>query len=236
MCGRFANKETPTSLAEYFQADSEVDFPPSYNIAPSSRIVTVTADAQDHRHLKLMKWGLIPSWAKDPLIGNKLANARGETVAEKPSFRTAFRTRRCIIPATGFFEWKTEGGKKYPWFISLKSGEPLAMAGIWEAWRSGAGESIETCCIITTDGNELMQPIHDRMPIILDPEQWKIWLSPNERRPDDLQQMISPHTSEDMQAWPVTRLVQHCFCKFEFIRPGARAERLAKVSEDRRRV
>jgi putative SOS response-associated peptidase YedK len=205
MCGRFANKETPASLAEYFQADSEVDFSPSYNIAPSSRIVTVTADAQDHRHLKLMKWGLIPSWAKDPLIGNKLANARGETVAEKPSFRTAFRTRRCIIPASGFYEWKTEGGKKNPWFISLKSGEPLAMAGIWETWRSEAGESIETCCIITTDGNELMQPIHDRMPVILDGNQWREWLSPKERQPERLLNILRPYNSDGMQAWPVSR-------------------------------
>ncbi|MBU1214817.1 MAG: SOS response-associated peptidase [Gammaproteobacteria bacterium] len=205
MCGRFANKETPASLAEYFQADGQVDFSPSYNIAPSSRIVTVTADAQDHRHLKLMKWGLIPSWAKDPSIGNKLANARGETVAEKPSFRTAFRTRRCIIPATGFFEWKADGGKKYPWFISLKSGEPLAMAGIWEAWRSEAGESIETCCIITTDCNELMQPIHDRMPVLLNRDQWSNWLSPSEKQPANLHSMIRPFSPDLMQAWPVTR-------------------------------
>lgn len=205
MCGRFAYKETPASLAEYFQTDNEVDFSPSYNIAPSSRIVTVTADAQDHRHLKLMKWGLIPSWAKEPSIGNKLANARGETVAEKPSFRTAFRTRRCIIPATGFFEWKTEGGKKYPWFISLKSGEPLAMAGIWEAWRSEAGEIIETCCIITTDGNELMQPIHDRMPVILVQDQWQQWLSPKERQPEKLLPLLHPHSSDGMRAWPVTK-------------------------------
>ena len=125
MCGRFANKETPTSLAEYFQADSEVDFPPSYNIAPSSRIVTVTADAQDHRHLKLMKWGLIPSWAKDPLIGNKLANARGETVAEKPSFRTAFRTRRCIIPATGFSSGKPKEAR------STRGSSRLSQGNLW---------------------------------------------------------------------------------------------------------
>ena len=205
MCGRFANKETPASLAEYFQTDSAVEFSPSYNIAPSSKIVTVNADAQDHRHLKLMKWGLIPSWAKDPSIGNKLANARGETVAGKPSFRAAFRTRRCIIPATGFFEWKAEGGMKYPWFISLKSGEPLAMAGIWEAWRSEAGESVETCCIITTDGNELMQPIHDRMPVILDQDQWQIWLSPKGRQSEKLLLFLHSHSSDGMQAWPVTR-------------------------------
>lgn len=177
MCGRFALKENTQRLAEHFKAGGEVEFKPSYNIAPSSRIVTVTADESNVRHLKTMRWGLIPSWAKDPSIGNKLANARGETVAEKPSFRSAFRARRCLIPASGFYEWKTEAGKKNPWFISYKSGEPLAMAGLWEVWRDSAGEAIETCCIITTEPNSVMEPIHDRMPVLLEPDQWTVWLS-----------------------------------------------------------
>lgn len=205
MCGRFAMKETPQRLAKHFNAGGEVEFKPSYNIAPSSRIVTVTADESNIRHLKTMRWGLIPSWAKDPSIGNKLANARGETVAEKPSFRSAFRTRRCLIPASGFYEWKTDAGKKNPWFISYKSGEPLAMAGLWEIWRDPAGEIIETCCIITTEPNLVMEPIHDRMPVLLDPDQWTAWLSPNDRRADSVLSMIKPHAAEGMQAWPVTR-------------------------------
>jgi putative SOS response-associated peptidase YedK len=148
---------------------------------------------------------LIPSWAKDATIGNKLANARGETVAEKPSFRSAFKYRRCIIPASGFYEWKAEQGIKQPWFISLVSGEPMAFAGLWERWHPGDGELVESCCIITTEANELMRPVHDRMPVILDAGQWREWLSPNMKQADMLLPMINSHGSETMQAWPVTR-------------------------------
>lgn len=204
MCGRFAQKETTQRLAEYFQATGDIDVRPSFNIAPSARIVTVTEDADESRHLKLMRWGLIPSWAKDPSIGNKLANARGETVAEKPSFRSAFRSRRCLIPASGFYEWKTIAGRKQPYFISYRSGEPLVMAGIWESWRAAGGEAVETCCIITTDANEFMQPIHDRMPVLLDQRQWHTWLNPQGARPEVLQSMLKSNESKLMQAWPVT--------------------------------
>ncbi|HEY6018959.1 MAG TPA: SOS response-associated peptidase [Candidatus Paceibacterota bacterium] len=205
MCGRFALINDPLALAEYFQAESTIDFSPKFNIAPSAQIITVTAGPHGLRQLNRMQWGLIPNWAKDPSIGNKLANARGETVAEKPSFRSAFRTRRCLIPASGFYEWKTVAGKKYPWYISLRSGEPLAMAGLWEMWKVPGAEPIVSCCIITTDANELMQPIHDRMPVILDRAQWTTWLSPAEHRPAQLLSMIRPHDSAAMQAWPVTR-------------------------------
>jgi putative SOS response-associated peptidase YedK len=205
MCGRFALDENPKKLAEHFQVSGELDLSPSWNIAPTSRICTVTADEQDVRHLRRMRWGLIPSWAKDSSIGNKLANARGETIAEKPSFRSAFKYRRCIIPASGFYEWKTEQGIKQPWFISLTSGEPMAFAGLWESWQPKDGEPVESCCIITTDANELMRSIHDRMPVILDAEQWREWLSPSKKQPDKLQPMIRSHESASMQAWPVTR-------------------------------
>lgn len=147
-----------------------------------------------------MKWGLIPSWAKDAAIGNKLNNARGETVHEKPSFRSAFKYHRCIIPASGFYEWKTENGVKQPWYMSFKTGEPMAFAGLWETWND-----IHTCCIITTSANSLMEPIHDRMPVILDADQWKAWLSPQNNQVDALLPMIQPHDSEPMQAWPVSR-------------------------------
>jgi len=205
MCGRFALKESPQKLAEHFQASADLDFAPSFNIAPSSRIITIIADQEEQRHLRQMRWGLIPSWAKDPSIGNKLANARGETVHEKPSFRSAFKYRRCIIPASGFYEWKTEAGKKNPWFISFKSGEPLAMAALWETWQPEGGEAVQTCCIITTEGNELMQPIHDRMPVLLDRDQWGVWLSPDNKMADTLLPMLCPHESESMQAWLVSR-------------------------------
>lgn len=184
MCGRFALNENPKKFAEYFQLSGNPELFPSWNIAPSLRICTLTDDKEGHRHSNKMRWGLIPSWAKDTTIGNKLANARGETVAEKPSFRSAFKARRCLIPASGFYEWKTEKGVKYPWFISLKSGNPMAFAGLWETWHPKDGEDIESCCIITTDAYKLMDPIHDRMPVILDQDQWTIWLSQQEHQAD----------------------------------------------------
>lgn len=202
MCGRFALNENPSKLAEHFNLSGDLDFSPSWNIAPSSRICTITDDSEGHRQLYKMKWGLIPSWANDATIGNKLANARGETVAEKPSFRSAFKSRRCIIPASGFYEWKTEKGVKIPWYISLKSAEPMAFACLWETWND-----IESCCIITTDANALMEPIHDRMPVILDPDQWTIWMSHQEHQKDVLLPMIHPHDPESMQAWSVSREV-----------------------------
>jgi putative SOS response-associated peptidase YedK len=205
MCGRFALNETPRKLAELFNLSGDLDFSPSWNIAPSLRICTITSDGLGSRHLHKMKWGLIPSWAKDATIGNKLANARGETVAERPSFRSAFKSRRCLIPASGFYEWKSEKGVKFPWYISLKSGDPMAFAGLWETWHPKEGDTIESCCIITTDANKLMEPIHDRMPVILNPDQWNTWLSQQEQHAEKLLPMIHPHESESMQAWPVTR-------------------------------
>jgi putative SOS response-associated peptidase YedK len=200
MCGRFALNESPAKLAEHFKLSGDVSITPSWNIAPSTRICSITADESKARHLSKMKWGLIPSWAKDAAIGNKLTNARGETVAEKPSFRSAFKYHRCIIPASGFYEWKLEQGIKQPWYMSLKLGESMAFAGIWETWNDQ-----QTCCIITTSANNLMEPIHDRMPVILDPEQWEDWLSPQNKQVDSLLPMIRPHNSETMQAWPVSR-------------------------------
>jgi putative SOS response-associated peptidase YedK len=200
MCGRFALNENPKKFAEHFKLSGDVSISPSWNIAPSTRICSITADEEQRRHLSLMKWGLIPSWAKDVTIGSKLNNARGETVAEKPSFRTSFKFSRCIIPASGFFEWKTEDGVKQPYYISFKSGEPMAFAGLWSKWND-----IDSCCIITTSANSLMEPIHDRMPVILDVEQWATWLSPGVKQTDMLLPMIRPHDAEVMQAWPVSK-------------------------------
>lgn len=205
MCGRFALDLPPKKLAEHFDLTGEFDFAPSWNIAPSSRICSIIAVEAGGRHLHRMHWGLIPSWATDATIGNKLANARGETVAEKPSFRSAFKSHRCIIPASGFYEWKTEAGKKLPWYVSLKSGEPMAFAGLWETWRPEGEEAIESCCIITTDANSLMVKIHDRMPVILNPDQWTNWLSQQEHQAENLLPLVKPPDPESMQAWPVTR-------------------------------
>jgi len=205
MCGRFTLNITPSKLTEYFDITDDLDFSPSWNIAPSSQINSIVADESGSKHLQTMRWGLIPSWAKDETIGNKLINARSETVAEKPSFRSAFKRRRCLIPASGFYEWKTENGIKQPWYISLMSGEPMAFAGLWETWNPKEGESIESCCIITTAANSFMEPIHERMPVILYPEQWSFWLSQQEHLPDRLLPLICSQESKSMQAWPVTR-------------------------------
>jgi len=205
MCGRFALDTPPKKLAEHFNLSGELDISPSWNIAPSSRICTITNDTEGHRQLSKMKWGLIPLWAKEATIGHKLANARGETVAEKPSFRSAFKYHRCIIPASGFYEWKTEKGVKFPWYLSLKSGDPMAFAGLWETWHTKEGDIIESCCIITTAANSIMEPIHDRMPVIIDSDQWSTWLSHQEHQKNVLLPMIHPHDPESMQAWPVTR-------------------------------
>lgn len=204
MCGRFALDENPLRFAEHFNLTGDVLLSPAWNIAPSFKINTITAPQDGARQLRTMRWGLIPAWAKDAAIGNRLSNARGETVADKPSFRSAFKYRRCLIPASGFYEWKSHQGRKQPWYMSLKSGEPMALAGLWESWQAPDGETLQTCCIITTSANSLMQPIHERMPVILNREQWESWLSPQERNPHHVLPFIQPCDAEPMQAWPVS--------------------------------
>lgn len=200
MCGRFALDLPTNKLAEHFDLTGEVNLSPTWNIAPSALISTITANEEELRHLHQMKWGLIPCWIKDYEVGNKPINARGETVAKNPMFRAAFKSHRCIIPASGFYEWKTVNGVKQPFYISLKSGEPMAFAGLWETWHD-----LQTCCVITTSANSLMEPIHDRMPVILSKDNWGAWLSPHEHQADNLLPMIRPCDAESMQAWPVSR-------------------------------
>jgi putative SOS response-associated peptidase YedK len=204
MCGRFALKSPPAKLVERFGLDECADFTPRYNIPPGTDIPVIRQSPEGKRVLHLLRWGLVPHWAKDPSIGNKLSNARGESVAEKPSFRDAFRRRRCLIPADGFYEWKTDGKVKQPYFISLKSGEPLAMGGLWESCRRPDGEILRTACIITTGPNDIMEPIHDRMPVILRAEDWQAWL---EAPVENIQPLVCPYDVDAMQAWPVGRRV-----------------------------
>jgi len=204
MCGRFALKSPPASLATHFDLDKVADFLPRYNIPPGTDIPAIRQSPEGKRVLHLLRWGLVPHWAKDPAIGNKLNNARGESVAEKPSFRDAFKRRRCIIPADGFYEWKAEGKLKQPYYISLKSGEPMAMGGLWESWKTPNGEILRTCCIITTGPNAVMAPIHDRMPVILSASNWDAWL---EAPTDEVAQLVKPYEAGEMQAWEVSRRV-----------------------------
>ena len=168
MCGRFTQTATPEALAHQFDVHSFPLLPPRYNIAPSQPMVAIRIDLETTtRRLVLLRWGLIPSWAKDPKIGVQCINAKAETVAEKPSFRAAFRKRRCLVVATGFYEWQVQGMMKQPMWIGLKSRRPFAFAGLWEQWRPSEGEAIESCTILTTEPNEFMRPIHARMPVML---------------------------------------------------------------------
>jgi putative SOS response-associated peptidase YedK len=180
MCGRFVSATPPDQVAAYFGAEApEALLEPSYNVAPTNDVYAVLSDGTT-RHVDAFHWGLVPRWAKDPKIGSKMINARAETLASKNAYKSAFRKRRCIIPADGFYEWqKREGQKaKQPFFISRPDGEPYALAGLWEVWKGTDGdqEPLRSCTIITTSPNEVMATIHDRMPVILPPEAWDTWL------------------------------------------------------------
>ena len=207
MCGRFTLRLPPAELAEMFQVLREIETVPRYNIAPTQQIAAVRSN-DGHRELTMLKWGLIPSWSKDDKIGARLINARGETVSEKPSFRAAFKRRRCLIPADGFYEWKKLSGKsKQPYLIGMKDEAPFAFAGLWEHWGKGADGSIESCTIITTTPNELLADIHDRMPIILPVDHWDVWLDHEITEAAALQSLLIPLPAEVMQRVPVSTLV-----------------------------
>ena len=204
MCGRFALKAPAAELIQRFGLAECADLKPRYNIPPGTDIAAIRLSPEGKRVLHLLRWGLVPHWAKDPSIGNKLNNARGESLTEKPSFRDAFRRRRCLIPADGFYEWSAQGKVKQPFYISLKSGEPMAMAGLWESWKAPDGNILRTCCVITTGPNAVMAPIHDRMPVILALEDWESWLS---APVEDIQGLVKPYPPEPMQIWSVDRRV-----------------------------
>ncbi len=178
----------------------------SYNVAPTQRVVSVINDGGTNI-LTDFKWGLIPSWAKDDSFATKLCNARSETIAEKPSFRSAFRERRCLVIATGYYEWYTEGKMKIPVFFHLKTKEPFGIAGIWETWKSPENETVETCSIITTEANETAKQIHDRMPVIMPYDRIPDWLDPSNRNKDSLLDMLKPYSPEEMGMYRVSPIV-----------------------------
>ncbi len=205
MCGRFYLNTDAQTLTEYFEASGNLDLMPRYNIAPSQEIPAVR-QGEAGRELIMLRWGLIPSWAKDKNIGYKMINARAETVASKPAFRTAFRRRRTLIPASGFFEWKkTEGGKQ-PYRIGTND-DLFALAGLWEYWKGEGGEPIESCTIIVTEANEKIRTIHDRMPVILDPEDYATWLDPGIEDLETLQPLLRSYPGDRMTFHPVSRKV-----------------------------
>lgn len=205
MCGRF----TLTANAEAIQAAFNVqtinaELLPRYNIAPTQPVAVVLSNGE--RHLEMFRWGLIPFWAKDPAIGNRMINARAETVAEKPSFKTPLKHKRCLVVSDGFYEWRKEESGKTPMYIRLASGEPFAFAGLWDTW-SKQDEPLNSCTIITTAPNEFMAPIHNRMPAILTPEAIDVWLDPSETNPERLLPLLHPYPAELMTAHAVSRLV-----------------------------
>jgi putative SOS response-associated peptidase YedK len=210
MCGRFtrtaASRET---LADLFQLADPPGLLPLFNIAPTEGVAAVrVVPSGQQRELVTLRWGLIPSWADDPKIGFKMINARAETAATKPSFRSAFKARRCLIAADGYFECQKRDGAKQPYYIHMKGGKLFAFAGLWERWALADGEAIESCTILTTDANELTKPIHDRMPVLVDPSDYKQWLDPAER-PDVLQELLRPYPPKSMEAYPVSTFVNN---------------------------
>jgi putative SOS response-associated peptidase YedK len=207
MCGRFTLTTDIEQLEERFSFHAaSLSFTPRYNIAPSQAVVAVIGDEKGSRG-GLLRWGLIPSWAKDAAIGNRMINARAETVAEKPSFRRALQQRRCLILADGFYEWRQEGKKKTPLFITLASRDPFAFAGLWETWRPSDGEAIHSCTIITTTPNTLMASIHNRMPVILAREAETIWLDQKITEPEKLLPLLVPYPETLMDAYEVALTV-----------------------------
>jgi putative SOS response-associated peptidase YedK len=210
MCGRFTQFSSRDELTRIFgfDADDAPDLFPRYNIAPTQLVAVVLLD-DGQRALKPLRWGMIPSWAKDEKIGNSLINARSETVAEKPAFRAAFKKRRCLIPTTGFYEWAPTGGKKkQPLHIRLIDGRPFALAGLWERWTDAEGAVVESCTILTTTANDLMRPFHDRMPVILAPDAYATWLDPQTPL-EALQALLRPYPVEGMVAVPVGSYVSN---------------------------
>ena len=208
MCGRFTLTVDPGQLQEAFPwVDFPGDFPPRYNVAPTQPVAVVPNDGLNR--LDFFNWGLIPFWAKDPKIGNRLINARSETIAEKPSFRGSFKYKRCLILADGFYEWRKQPGTKtkIPMYIHMKDRSPFAFAGLWDNWHSKDGSEIRSCTIITTQPNELVEKIHNRMPVILSPDGYAEWLHEGEHDPNLLKSLLRPYPSEQMAAFPVSRQV-----------------------------
>ncbi|NOX63767.1 MAG: SOS response-associated peptidase [Chloroflexi bacterium] len=209
MCGRFALVASAQELADLFDLDDAPDPAPRYNIAPTQPVLAVRVSPETReREFALFRWGLIPSWAKDPGMSARMINARAETAAEKPAFRAAFRRRRCLIPATGFYEWRKQPGGKQPYFVTMQDDRPFAMAGLWEYWLGADGSEVASCTILTTQPNELVESLHTRMPVILPKTAFDEWLDPA-TPPDILRHLLRPYPAEEMLAYPVSRLVNN---------------------------
>jgi putative SOS response-associated peptidase YedK len=204
MCGRFAQKSPAKKIKQQFKVEEVPPLVERYNVAPTQSVLVVREPAE--REAVFLKWGLVPRWAKDAGIGNKLINARSETVTEKPSFREAFARRRCLVPMEGFYEWARRADRKRPFYFHMRDGEPFAVAGLWEVWEGGGGR-LETCTLLTTSANELLAPYHDRMPVILRPEDYDLWLDAGVRSADRLLPLLRPYPREEMTTYGVRPVV-----------------------------
>jgi putative SOS response-associated peptidase YedK len=209
MCGRYTLSSTDDEIALLFDLPELPPVPPRYNIAPTQETAVVRViHPGDLRRLDLLRWGLIPYWAKEAAIGNRMINARAESVAEKPSYRRSFKKKRCLVAADGFYEWKKDGKLKQPFFIRRRDRKPFAFAGLWDSWRDPErAEPVETFTILTTDANDLLRPLHNRMPVIIDAESFELWLDPQEEDAAKLQPLLVPHAVEGFEAYPVSRAV-----------------------------
>jgi putative SOS response-associated peptidase YedK len=206
MCGRYVFTDPDNLQRRFGVAQLPLDLSPQYNIAPGQTLPVVVAGEAGHA-VALMRWGLVPAWAKDPKIGYRTINARAEGLEDKASFRKPFRSRRCLVPATGFYEWKRAGRGKQPYFIRLKDGELFGFAGLWDSWRDERGEEVRTYTIITTTPNDLVAPIHDRMPVILRRDAEGPWLDPTIGEVPLLRSLLRPYPAEAMEAYPVSTRV-----------------------------
>lgn len=208
MCGRFTLTAEISALQDSFPwLYIPPELSPRYNVAPSQPVAVAPNEGENR--VDFFIWGLIPSWAKDPAIGNRMINARAETLAEKPTFRAPFRRRRCLILADGFFEWaaRSDGKGKTPMYLRMADGKPFAFAGLWDLWHAPDGSEVRSCAIITTEPNELLQPIHNRMPVILPANAHRQWLTPGEANVTELQELLKPYPASEMVAYPVSRMV-----------------------------
>jgi putative SOS response-associated peptidase YedK len=211
MCGRFTQQQDPAERAEAFEAEpdeSAVDLAGGrFNVAPTED-VHVVVEREERRRLSAYRWGLVPAWAPDPRVGSKHINARAETVLTSPAFRTAVRLRRCLVPASGFYEWRRNGDRRQPFFIRRRDGEPLAFAGLWSLWREPESEEwLRSCAIVTTTPNELMAELHDRMPVVLARDAWATWLSTDHADLGELRGLLAPCPASDLEAHPVSARV-----------------------------
>lgn len=207
MCGRFVQSSDPEVYASQFDLDSRCEAIPRYNLAPTQPVLVIRRSEGGKRELVPLRWGLVPAWSKGPDHRYSMINARAESVSERPAYRNAFKHRRCLIPAEGFYEWRAEAGAKVPYLIRRQDGRPFAMAGLWERWRGEGGADLESCTIIVTGANALVRAIHDRMPVILERGHYEAWLDPGNPDLDGLMRLLRPADPGPWTFHPVSRRV-----------------------------